>query len=264
MVYNTIWRGKPAVLKVLGSSTATQEVTNTRLIQSLKSKAPSDIAAYLPEIYQVGMVEHGGKQYGIIIMESLSKVPDSTKKELFDGLYKKDPARQREVLSDAGFVSHIVHGKVDTGQDYLDLSEVDRESLASACVRAFQTKVRELGDADNSNLVQTMVEYINEQTKLNISADILRSLIYSIFSEISHTRSIPLSHKEPYLSGSEGASLRKALDWLVRNGISWEDLHDGNLLQRDGQLVLIDFGYYKAESEVGPELPKYAFALFLI
>jgi len=60
MVYRTTYNGKPAVVKVLTTAAAMKEVNNTRMIQGLKAKAPSDIAPYLPEIFRADMVDHGG------------------------------------------------------------------------------------------------------------------------------------------------------------------------------------------------------------
>lgn len=263
MVYRTTYNGKPAIVKVLTTAAAMKEINNTRMIKDLKAKAPSDIAPYLPEIFRADMLDHGGESIGIIVMELLSPVPGATKQELFQDLYSRDPKQHESFLTDSGFLSHVIHGIVNA--DHAELSESTKNKLTAAVVDAFLMKVENLQDGDNSNLVKAMADMIKRKcgTEVNIGLEAMKEVIYKAFDEMGRARPIPQESGLPALPGATGAGVRKALDWMVDNGIAWADLHEGNLLQRGDQLVLIDFGAYDATPEAGPELPKYAFDLFL-
>lgn len=263
MVYRTTYNGKPAVVKVLTTAAAMKEVNNTRMIQGLKAKAPSDIAPYLPEIFRADMVDHGGESVGIIIMELLSPVPGATKQELFQRLYDRDPKQHEIYLTDSGFLSHVIHRIVNS--DHAELSENTKNKLTAAAVDSFLMKVENLQDGDNSNLVKAMADMVKRKcgTDVNLGLEAIKEIIYKAFDEIGSATPIPQESGLPALPGATGAGVRKALEWMVDNGIAWADLHEGNLLQRGDQLVLIDFGAYDAAPEAGPELPKYAFDLFL-
>jgi hypothetical protein len=263
MVYRATYQGKPAVVKVLSTAAAMKEVNNTRMIKRLKAEAPPHVAPYLPEIFRADMLDHGGESIGVIIMELLSPVHDTTKKELFQKLYNRDPKQHRDLLEDSGFLSHVVHRVVN--EEHVDLSENTKNRLTEAVVAAFGISVENLQDEDNYNLIKAMASMIKR--KLGNDADMdpeaLKEIIYRVFNEIGSARPIPEEHGSPALPGATGEGVRKALDWMVDNGIAWADLHEGNLLQRGNQLVLIDFGAYDATPEAGPELPKYSFDLFL-
>lgn len=264
-VYLVQWQGKPAALKVCNTFYAIKEINNTKLISALKSKAPPEVASYLPEIYRANMVEHGGETYGIIIMEPLEKLPGKTKADLFTRLYEKSAKEQHAFLKDPGFVSHKIHAIVDS--DFKSLSDEEKEILTSAGVNAFLEHVQVLDGEPDSRMVTKLNESIKraaQRAGLKISDIDLRALVNNALVDIAEASYVPVSTAAPILPGVEGEELRKALNWLVLNGITWDDLHDGNLLSRqNGQLVLIDFGTYAAEAEKGPELPKYAFSLFI-
>lgn len=264
-VYLIQWQGKPAALKVCNTASAIKEINNTKLIMSLKSKAPPEIGAYLPEIYKANMVEQGDTTYGIIIMEPLEKLPGKTKADLFSRLYEKSAKEQQRFLKDPGFISHKIHAIVD--QDFKSLSDEGKESLTSAGVNAFLEYVSELDGSPDSRILTKLTESIKRSLRtsgLSLSDLDIKALVNNAITDIAEASYVPVFRDAPTLPGPEGESLRAALDWLVLNGITWDDLHDGNLLSRaNGHLVLIDFGTYAAEAEAGPDLPKYAFSLFL-
>ena len=264
-IYLVQWQGKPAALKVCNDYSATKEINNTKLIRELKSKAPPEVASYLPEIYRANMVEHGGETYGIIIMELLEKLP-KTKEDLFTRLYEKSAKEQHVFLKDPGFVSHIIHAKVDS--IFKMLSDESKETLTTLAVKVFMEHIQVLvGEQQKSSLIQKLTESIQRyaaKAELEVSKIDVEQLVNNALVAMTTASYVPVSTTATVLPGEKGEELRKALKWLVENGITWDDLHDGNLLSRqNGQLVLIDFGTYAAEAEKGPELPKYAFSLFI-
>lgn len=265
-VYLVQWQGKPAALKVCNTYSAIKEINNTKLISALKSKAPPEVASYLPEIYRANMVEHGGETYGIIIMEPLEKLPGKTKADLFTRLYQKSEKEQHTFLKDPGFVSHKIHAKVDS--IFKMLSDESKETLTTLAVKVFMEHIQVLvGEQQESSLIQKLTESIQRyaaRAGLEVSKIDVEQLVNNALVAMSAASYVPVSTTATVLPGEKGEELRKALNWLVLNGITWDDLHDGNLLSRqNGQLVLIDFGTYAAEAEKGPELPKYAFSLFI-
>lgn len=276
-VHKIEYKGGEAVAKIINGHS---EAAVWDKIYSLDM--PRSISRHVPIIYDI--IKDGG--YSIIIMEELEPLSLHIKDSLTsdrgresDSLAKNDeyvyeairmsisslcssdcPSSVKQELSDNAdyYVNEVSGGifseslSLEDNHSYLldiinksnsvrygGLSEEDKEALAnllsSAIRRAFTVSKRPIPKYHNPGRLNKMREYGSRFVRRQVDQD-----MQGVYTEDP----IGFLFSEKHMP--ETKSLFNALKFFKENGIVWDDVHTGNLMQRPStkDVVLIDVGLY--------------------
>jgi hypothetical protein len=233
-VYAASWHDSPAALKIIGRSVADQELRATRKIQSIKSTISPFAAAILPDIYEADwLVGHGG----YVLMEALEPLSPAASERLFAPLCNRSKKEQRACLNNEPFLHMIASSLYQMASSNL---------LADSVVRCVAQRLaaRGIPETYDGECVQRIAEEV-VRTTAGTHVDTARHLANLAVTRIAGAKSIPASSRHVHLCDEVGEDIRQALCDLLENGVSWNDLHEENLMSRGGQPVLIDFAEYE-------------------
>lgn len=232
-VYLCSWHGRAAAIKILVGRTAQHELHNNKRIQDLRKLAPISVSRFMPEILETGVF--GCTEY--IIMEVLDELSDRSRDQLFSPLCRRPRDEQLEALANPAFVDAIAASLIHSGYT---------EDVASVTASAAMTelKSRRLSDNHDTVLVDRVYEAAARALRSSRSNADLLAAANNAIARISEARSVPCASGAIHLHDAAGKGIRECLEWLAGRGLAWRDLHEHNVLSRDGQPVLIDFAEY--------------------
>ena len=262
-VFQGIFRGKPAVAKIIVDEQDSHEFDNWLEILSLKKIIPENLHKHIPIIYDLNKstIEHRGHKtpYEIIIMEKLYPLSNDIETIIRDAIHNIKNVSEN-LWKDEEFLYEL-------SQKIEELIEIEYEYIFTiSSLEIFKVILNSKFNflSPNSTLINStliskkIIEFIIDK---NIPDDLkndpkikkdLKYLEISISSLISrlytsslwprdYNESLPISYK--YLN--ETRSILEFLLVLSQYGIKWADLHDKNLMQdSQGNLKIIDVGLY--------------------
>lgn len=259
-VFRGVWEGKEVATKILfknfgAGDIEAQERSSWEKYLQIQSNLSEDAKKHLPKVYKVGIDEKTESTF--IIMELLAPPPPYLAKALMkredsirDVTYiLKDPeilyTGMKKAAEEAyvpiefvqSFLKEFLTLKIPSQKHFKDKSFL-KGDFYQQYIMPIQNKVnKEYGlDEDYVNeFVHIFLNYLQDYMRPNFPST-------GVYYESLKNYSVPGVSDAP-----ETKSLIKALSELRKAGLSWRDMHLGNVMMRPStnELVFIDIGGFE-------------------
>lgn len=267
-----LYKGKELVAKL---SENRNDIESLSYIISLKNKLPSNLKKHIPEVYLIRYSEKYDEP-NLAIMEELYPINNHVKNIIF-AEYPKDKWKiTLEKFKDKNFIRQLV-AKFLSFPTSSNISNIfkskikDGVNLLTEFFFKYQypENFRNFDYLNFSRSCKDILEFLfiednldeDLMQEISIHLDLIKNEIYEFWKKI-------ILHYEQWTFNSifpgspnlelneirvqfarqfpEAESIIKLLTYLKDSfGVSWEDLHESNIMQRkNGDLVISDFGLF--------------------
>jgi type III secretion system FlhB-like substrate exporter len=269
-----LFKGKEAIAKL---SHQKSDIENLKKISDLKDKLPSNLKKHLPEVYFTRFSNNPATEPHIAIVEELYP----TNKHVLSVLFAEFPRNKWQIIvekfQNKSFVRQLV-GKFLSFPTSSGISNIfksrmkDGVNLLTEFFYKYQypEQYMSFDPVEFSDSCKDILEFLfvdldldlDQQQEIDIHLSLIKNEIYSFWKRIvldydkykfnalfpgsseSDLLEIRLSLARQF---PEARSLIKLLTYLKDSfGVYWEDLHEGNIMQRkNGDLVISDVGLFR-------------------
>jgi len=251
-VFNGVCDGKDCVVKIFTQRGGSMDFDNWQAILNLKSEMPYEVAKHIPKIYKT--LKLSGVKIRIptyaIAMERLYPIHPDLKYLIADGWGN---AFYSDRLS-----SNIYKPALDENIYNImnDIYKQFKKLINNEQLKSLKSLIDEFyySYADNIIPINKLSHFIAVNIFKGKNKAYLKPLYNGITSILQkYSEKIPYSSEFNNDNHNEIKLIKpfyNALKWLDSNGISWGDLHDGNIMMdKDGTLKIMDIGSFEIQNK---------------